>query len=1002
MRDSYALRPPEGSDKCYPTVEDIDRLREELVIRKPKIRKLLETTWTRNYLKIVMTRPSKEDSKVMRSFDYTLKKLCEAFDFRNQYGVEELFPTSCTKLDDIKEIPTDILKASANGSIYWRDYDIHGRPILWVRNNRKNWRDINLEAETRLHIWMLEWGLRTMPPGVSQFIIVAGGVAFINDAREMSMRQLLQLSFIKMLMKVFMKLYPDRIAHLMVGPVSYILRKLYSVVKPLIPRNLQGKIKLLPQEASSTLQTLISEDSIPIFFDGPSSHEDLMMPSTMRQEEEEEEAKAGKETGYMLQQQQQNKNTHDCIGQKQPRFNYSQMQEYQLETLKGMISAFESHIQPGSSLSVLICWYLKTPISLLIPRELSDMKIEDENYKVIPSPTTPKTSSPSPSSVKLVDVKEEDGDDDGKKGEGRSKEEAKEKEKGFYDANPMIMSDYLDDDDDDFDAKGMSQSPVSSKSPTKRRFERMARRLSLGDDEEEEDANMFKIRTASHGSLNLIEFARKLEEGVKIKDRRYRFRKFKSCFIGREAVSFLVEAGLAADRQHALSLGARLSRLGVIAHVLNRHTFKDDYLYYRFQHTRIRALSRIIKSAIRNFRLPGEALMRFAAMGLLSKVKKSISKAGGLESNSRSIMNIINFRDVWDWTPLMQSCSRGHLDVTKYLVGIKAEVNARTKNGSTALIYASRENQLKTVKFLVETGKANVNAASKWGGTALVLASVQGHMDMVKYLVNEAKADLSHRALLGATNREDEWKKKTAFEWAKEEGQKDVCSFLAHQMGIMGDSIKDVCSFLAHQMDMNGHVDYSNLDTKKRSTRSYSMPTAPYADERLLPIKSSSSSQQQQQQQKNPLRVTIGKTKKISSDFKMEKHDGYVKNSNSSDTTIKKGQQQQDQTASTRNSQLVEEINTQKAKLEARNNMIIALTGLLLSMNPDPDPDPDPDPGFLPVESCLGWGHGQGWGFLLGHDQSDDQSEGHNEGKLVSKIDQGFFQGKSEDQSHGK
>jgi len=608
-----------------------------------------------------------------------------------------------------------------------------------------------------------------------------------------------------------------------------------------------------------------------------------MMPSTMRQEEEEEEAKAGKETGYMLQQQQQNKNTHDCIGQKQPRFNYSQMQGYQLETLKGMISAFESHIQPG------------------IPRELSDMKIEDENYKVIPSPTTPKTSSPSPSSVKLVDVKEEDGDDDGKKGEGRSKEEAKEKEKGFYDANPMIMSDYL----------GMSQSPVSSKSPTKRRFERMARRLSLGDDEEEEDANMFKIRTASHGSLNLIEFARKLEEGVKIKDRRYRFRKFKSCFIGREAVSFLVEAGLAADRHHALSLGARLSRLGVIAHVLNRHTFKDDYLYYRFQHTRIRALSRIIKSAIRNFRLPGEALMRFAAMGLLSKVKKSISKAGGLESNSRSIMNIINFRDVWDWTPLMQSCSRGHLDVTKYLVGIKAEVNARTKNGSTALIYASRENQLKTVKFLVETGKANVNAASKWGGTALVLASVQGHMDMVKYLVNEAKADLSHRALLG----EDEWKKKTAFEWAKEEGQKDVCSFLAHQM------------------DMNDHVDYSNLDTKKRSTRSYSMPTAPYADERLLPIKSSSSSQQQQQQQKNPLRVTIGKTKKISSDFKMEKHDGYVKNSNSSDTTIKKGQQQQDQTASTRNSQLVEEINTQKAKLEARNNMIIALTGLLLSMS---------------------------------------------------------------------
>mmetsp|Transcript_15837 Transcript_15837/g.22228 ORF Transcript_15837/g.22228 Transcript_15837/m.22228 type:complete len:104 (-) Transcript_15837:602-913(-) len=86
-----------------------------------------------------------------------------------------------------------------------RDFDIYGRPVLWVRNSRKDWWKINLEAETRAHIWMLEWGLRILPPGVSQFVLVA-------DAQDMSMRQLMQFSFMRMLMKVFLELYPDRIA----------------------------------------------------------------------------------------------------------------------------------------------------------------------------------------------------------------------------------------------------------------------------------------------------------------------------------------------------------------------------------------------------------------------------------------------------------------------------------------------------------------------------------------------------------------------------------------------------------------------------------------------------------------------------------------------------------------------------------------------------------------------------------------------------------------------
>jgi len=93
---------------------------------------------------------------------------------------------------------------------------------------------------------MLEWGLRILPPGVSQFVLVA-------DAQDMSMRQLMQFSFMRVLMKVFLELYPDRIALILVGPTSMILRNLYSMVKPLLPRNVQNKIKLLSEDPKQAL-----------------------------------------------------------------------------------------------------------------------------------------------------------------------------------------------------------------------------------------------------------------------------------------------------------------------------------------------------------------------------------------------------------------------------------------------------------------------------------------------------------------------------------------------------------------------------------------------------------------------------------------------------------------------------------------------------------------------------------------------------------------------------
>ena len=63
----------------------------------------------------------------------------------------------------------------------------------------------------------------------------------------------------------------------------------------------------------------------------------------------------------------------------------------------------------------------------------------------------------------------------------------------------------------------------------------------------------------------------------------------------------------------------------------------------------------------------------------------------------------------------------------------KADVNAKTGNGVTALIVASREGQLEIVRALLDA-KADVNAKMSDGSTALIMASQQGHQQVVQLL----------------------------------------------------------------------------------------------------------------------------------------------------------------------------------------------------------------------------------------------------------------------------
>ena len=67
--------------------------------------------------------------------------------------------------------------------------------------------------------------------------------------------------------------------------------------------------------------------------------------------------------------------------------------------------------------------------------------------------------------------------------------------------------------------------------------------------------------------------------GVDIRDRLFHLRLYRRCFVGREAVDWLVRHAQV-SRAEALRLGRRLVALGCLQHVLDEHDFEDGEFFY--------------------------------------------------------------------------------------------------------------------------------------------------------------------------------------------------------------------------------------------------------------------------------------------------------------------------------------------------------------------------------------------------------------------------------------
>jgi len=131
-------------------------------------------------------------------------------------------------------------------------------------------------------------------------------------------------------------------------------------------------------------------------------------------------------------------------------------------------------------------------------------------------------------------------------------------------------------------------------------------------------------------------------------------------------------------------------------------------------------------------------------------------------------------KDLHGKTLLIMSAEKGHVEVVKHLIeNGKANIDAKTNKGDTALTWAFFNGHLEVGTYLIES-KANVEARNPSGKTALMLAARKGYMDCVSYLVENAQANVQMTCDKG----------KTALDLARKSGNEHVVAYLA-------DAVKD-------------------------------------------------------------------------------------------------------------------------------------------------------------------------------------------------------------------
>lgn len=156
----------------------------------------------------------------------------------------------------------------------------------------------------------------------------------------------------------------------------------------------------------------------------------------------------------------------------------------------------------------------------------------------------------------------------------------------------------------------------------------------------------------------------------------------------------------------------------------------------------VEILSFLLQQGASNVRADTENIIDFIDKGDQKKFEMACERNPEIINTANSIGE----------TPLCYACSIGQVGITKYLLDKGADVHIKTKvGGLTAMHAAAFKGSLDCVKALYEKDPKTAEARSKEGTSVLYWASWGGHPHVVSFLNHEAKVDLHHADAKGMT-----------------------------------------------------------------------------------------------------------------------------------------------------------------------------------------------------------------------------------------------------------
>ncbi|MEB3340851.1 MAG: mechanosensitive ion channel domain-containing protein [Okeania sp.] len=96
-----------------------------------------------------------------------------------------------------------------------------------------------------------------------------------------------------------------------------------------------------------------------------------------------------------------------------------------------------------------------------------------------------------------------------------------------------------------------------------------------------DDINHQEVKTNEDIDIYKLVAEMRSPNGISIKERQHRWDVYSKCFVGSEAVDWLIKTQKM-NLNEAISMGQLLIDRGLIHHVTNKHGFKNEYLFYRF------------------------------------------------------------------------------------------------------------------------------------------------------------------------------------------------------------------------------------------------------------------------------------------------------------------------------------------------------------------------------------------------------------------------------------